>query len=40
MVLEWRRQGKLVRGQGMGERGERAGVCSCLPFYACRVENK
>ena len=40
IVLERRRQGKLVQRHGMGERGERACVCRCLPFYACRVENK
>ena len=40
IVLERRRQGKLVQRQGKGERGGRVGACSCLPFYACRVENK
>ena len=32
IVLECRRQGKLVQRQGMGEWGERVGACSCLPF--------
>ena len=32
IVLERRRQGKLVQRQGMGERGGRVGACSCLPF--------